>query len=163
MNELVVLVVEDEPEVRDAIVRDLRSFLDTIRIDAADDVDDALDAINDVAADGDHLGLILADHRLPGRSGVDLLVSLHRQEVHRMIRKVLISGQAEQQDTIRAINDAGLNHYIAKPWELAELRAVVTDQLTDFVIESGLGPLPFVHELDGPRLVEAFSRAGRPE
>ena len=76
MNELVILVVEDEPEVRAEVVRDL-SFAGMIRVEQADDVADARDAIDEVNRAGDHVGLIVADHRLPGgESGVDLLVSL---------------------------------------------------------------------------------------
>ena len=30
-------------------------------------------------------------------------------------RKVLVTGQADQADTVRAVNNAGLDHYIAKP------------------------------------------------
>ncbi|MDJ0767372.1 MAG: response regulator [Ilumatobacter sp.] len=161
MTELVILVVEDEPEVRAAIVRDLAPLSGTIRVDEADTVDDALAALEECTAAGDRVGLILADHRLPGRSGVDLLVSLHAEPATRPIRKVLITGQAGHQDTIRAINDAGLAHYIAKPWEPDDLRATAIDQLTDYVIDEGLDPLAFVQVLDGPRLLDEYSRASR--
>ncbi len=163
MSELVVLVVEDEPEVRDAIIRDLDTYGDTIRLVEAESFEDALVAIREIESEGDFLGLVLADHRLPGRTGVDLLVTLNDDPTSRRIRKVLITGQAGQEDTIRAINDAALNRYIAKPWDAGKLRHVVTEQLTDFVIEAGLDPLPFVRDLDGPRLLEAFPRRGLTE
>ncbi len=163
MSELVVLVVEDEPEVRDAIIRDLDSYGDTVRVVESESFEDALVAIQEIESAGDDLGLVLADHRLPGRTGVDLLVMLQNDPTSRRIRKVLITGQAGQEDTIRAINKAGLNRYIAKPWDAGELRVVVTEQLTDFVIESGLDPLPFVRDLDGPRLLEAFAERGLTE
>src|SRR5690606_26312253 len=115
MNELVVLVVEDEPEVREALVRDLEPITGSVRVDAAGDVGDAGAAVEEIAAAGDVLGLVLADHRLPGRSGVDFLVSLAEDPGHRHVtRKVLVTGQAGHADTIRAVNDAGLDHYIAK-------------------------------------------------
>lgn len=161
MSELVILVVEDEREVRAAIVRDLASFAEAIRVDQAEDTKDALAALEEAELAGDHVGLILADHRLPGRSGVDLLVSLHKEPATHGIRKVLITGQAGHQDTIRAINDAGLDRYIAKPWDNEELSSVVTQLLTDYVIEVGLDPLAYLQVLDGPRLLEAFSRAGQ--
>lgn len=160
MGELVVIVLEDEAEVRQAIVRDLSAFLHTIRVDEADTVDDAEAALADAVRAGDHVGLVLADHRLPGRDGVDLLVQLHDDPDTAPIRKVLLTGQADHQDTIRAINEAGLDWYIAKPWGPDELRAVVVRQLTDFVIDSGLDPLPYVAELDGARLMDAYARRG---
>jgi two-component system chemotaxis response regulator CheY len=163
VSELVVLVVEDEPEVRDAVVRDLRHHFRTIRVEESEDADDALAALADADAADDRVGLILADHRLPGRSGVDLLVALHDDPRTRAIRKVLLTGQANQEDTIRAVNEAGLDHYIAKPWEPDELIAVAVDQLTWYVIEEGLDPLAFMRELDAPRLAEAYAEHPRPD
>lgn len=161
MSDLVILVVEDEPDVRAAIVRDLDTLGHQIRIDQADDVNDARSAIAEADAAGDHIGLILADHRLPGESGVDLLVSIHQDPAHRSTRTVLITGQAGHGDTIRAINEADLDWYFAKPWDPEELIRVVTDQLTSFVIEAGLDPLRYVSTLDGPRLLESYRRRGR--
>lgn len=160
MNELVILVVEDEPDVRDQVVRDLSSFTRQSRIDEAESVDDAETAINEIRSAGDVLGLVVADHRLPGRTGVDLLVALHADSTVPRIRTVLLTGQAGHQDTIRAINEAGLDHYLAKPWDPDELVAVARNLLTDVVIESSLDPLRFVPDLDGPRLLDAYARQG---
>lgn len=153
---LTILVVEDEPEVRDAVVGDLEPFEPTVRVEPAEDVEDAWEAVEEALADGDVLALVLADHRMPGRSGVDMLVEMNGNEATAAARKVLVTGQADQADTIRAVNDAGLDHYIAKPWEPAELQRVVREQLTDFVLEEGLDPLPHLRALDGVRAMEAL-------
>ncbi len=163
MDELLILVVEDEPEVRAEVVRDL-SFAGMIRVEQADDVADARDAIDEVDRAGDHVGLIVVDHRLPGgESGVDLLVSLKDNPNTRAIRTILLTGQAGHQDTIRAINEADLNHYFSKPWDPNELVAVAVRLLTDFVLDAGIDPLRYVRDLDGPRLMAAFAKHGRPD
>ncbi len=163
MDELLILVVEDEPEVRAEVVRDL-SFAGMIRVEQADSVADARDALDEVERAGDHVGLIVADHRLPGgESGVDLLVSLKENPATRAIRTILLTGQAGHQDTIRAINDADLDHYFSKPWDPEELAAVAVRLLTDFVIDVGIDPLRYARELDGPRLMSAFAKRGRPD
>lgn len=161
MEELVILVVEDEPEVRVQVVRDLSGFGPRIRIDEAADVDDALAALEESERAGDVVGLAVVDHRLPGRSGVDLLSELHADPARRPIRSILLTGQAGHADTIRAINEAGLDHYLAKPWDPEELVAVARRLLTDRVVERGHGLLDHVAELDGPRLLEAYAREGR--
>lgn len=160
MTELAVLIVEDEPEVRDAVRRDLAHLGGSLRIEAADDVADARDAIAELRDDGALLALVLADHRLPGTSGVDFLVELHADPETATAKKVLVTGQADHADTIRAINRADLDHYIAKPWDPVDLRAVVVRTVTDYVLEQGLDPLPYVRDLDGPRLLEAYARHG---
>lgn len=158
MSELVILVVEDEPEVRGEIVRDLAAFTRRIRIDQASDVDDAEAALADARAAGDRVGLVVADHRLPGRTGVDLLAALHADPATRPIRTILITGQAGHHDTIRAINEAALDHYVSKPWDAEELVRVARDLLTRYVVETGIDPLPYLAELDSARLLERFGR-----
>ncbi|MDO4242745.1 MAG: response regulator [Actinomyces sp.] len=153
---LVILVVEDEPEVRDAVVGDLAPFAGVVRVEPAEDVEDAWEVVSEVVADGDLIALVLADHRLPGRSGVDMLVEMREEESTAAARKVLVTGQADQADTIRAVNEAGLDHYIAKPWDPARLQATVRTQLTDFVLDAGLNPLPHLRALDGVRAMEAL-------
>ncbi|SPT55013.1 Hydrogenase transcriptional regulatory protein hupR1 [Actinomyces bovis] len=153
---LTILVVEDEPEVRDAVVGDLEVFSSTVRIEPAEDVDDAWEVVEEVIDDGDLLALVLADHRLPGRSGVDMLVEMTGDERTVAAGKVLVTGQADQADTIRAVNQAGLDHYIAKPWDPADLQDTVRTQLTDYVLAEGLDPLPHLRALDGARALEVI-------
>lgn len=153
---LTILVVEDEPEVRDAVVADLAPFAAQVRIEPAEDVEDALEVVGEVEADGDLVALVLADHRLPGRTGVDMLVEMRGDERTAAARKVLVTGQADQSDTIRAVNEAGLDHYIAKPWRPEQLHEVVRTQLTSFVLEEGLDPLPHLRALDQVRAMEAL-------
>ena len=127
---LTILSLEDEADVRDALERDLEQFWDKIRLEVAEDVDDAWSVIDEIVEDGDKLALVLSDHRLPGKSGVDFLVELTKDERFGATRTVLVTGQADQSDTIRAVNQAGLDYYVAKPWNPEELCAVVRDQLT---------------------------------
>ena len=158
--QLTVLLLEDEPPVREALTRDLAAFRDAIRIEVAEDADDAWAVITEVDADGDRLALVLADHRLPGTSGVDFLTQLpdDARTVH--TRKVLVTGQADQQDTIRAVNEAGLDHYIAKPWDPDELTDVVRVQLTEHVLEHRLDPLPHLRALDAARVMPLLRDRG---
>lgn len=156
MSRITILVVEDEPEVRQAIGRDLDPFAETFRIEFAEDAEDARQAMAECDASGDRVGLVLADHLLPGERGTDFLIALNSDAATAPIRKVLITGQAGHEDTIRAINEADLRHYIAKPWEPVDLQAVVREQLTEWVLERERDLLPFVAVLDGPRLLEAM-------
>ena len=156
MTRVSVLVVEDEPEVREAIERDLDSFTPVIGIEMAEDAADARAAMEELQRAGDVIGLVLCDHLLPGERGTDFLIALHRDPATAPIRKVLITGQAGHDDTIRAINQADLRHYIAKPWDPEDLQAVVREQLTDWVIEEGVDPLPLLAVLDGPRLLDTI-------
>ena len=54
---LVVLVLEDEPDVREALERDLEPLAAHVRVEPAQDVPDARAVIAEVAADGDLLAV----------------------------------------------------------------------------------------------------------
>ncbi len=158
--QLAVLVLEDEPEVRDAIVRDLDPLAGTLRIEPAEDVRDAEEVLAEIAREGDALALVLADHRLPGTTGVDFLVQLCADEVHGRSRKVLVTGQADQQDTIRAVNEAGLDHYVTKPWDPERLRSLVRQQLSVYVLQQDVDPLPHLQALDAAAVMPALRDRG---
>jgi two-component system chemotaxis response regulator CheY len=160
MSDITILVLEDEPEVRTAIARDLEPFADSFRVELADVADDARSVITETHETGGEVGLILCDHLLPGLRGTDFLIELDRDPATAPMRKVLITGQAGHEDTIRAINEGGLDHYIAKPWTVEDLHAVVRKQLTEYVLAEVEDLLPYVNILDGPRLLEAISERG---
>jgi two-component system phosphate regulon response regulator PhoB len=157
---ITILCLEDEADVRDAILRDLRPFESRFRIEAAGDAADAAALLGEITNDGDTLGLILCDHRLPGESGVDFLTKIHAIDEWRPAKKILLTGQAGHADTIRAINQAGLNHYLAKPWDPQELVRIVREQLTHYVIEAHLDPLPYLSTLDPTPLLESLRHSG---
>ncbi|MGB4635265.1 MAG: response regulator [Arcanobacterium sp.] len=158
---LAILILEDEPEVRAALERDLIEFARTVRLEPAEDVEDAREVVEEIAAEGDELALALCDHRLPGTTGVEFLVEMMDDDRTAYTRKVLVTGQADLTDTIRAVNEAGLDHYIAKPWDADDLRAVVRDMLTTYVEETGLNPLPYMAVLEQDRTMEMVRNWGR--
>ena len=161
MKRIVILCVEDEAEVREAVLRDLSPFKPLMRIEAAEDVEDARAVLRECDVDEDPVGLVLCDHLLPGTRGVDFLIELKNNPHYAATRKVLITGQAGLEDTIRAVNQADLHHYIAKPWNVEELHDVVRKQLTEFVIQTEENLIPYIATLDGQRLLEVIAASGQ--
>lgn len=159
-KKIYILVVEDEPEVLDAIVRDISTFESKFVIEMADTAEEAREIIQAILKDGDEIGLILCDHVLPGDNGVELLVEMQNNPETEPTQKVLITGQAGLLETVRAVNEADLQHYIAKPWEKEELVNIVKEQLTDYVLEHVPNPMPFMAILDGERIADQI-RKGR--
>ncbi len=153
---LVLLCVDDEPGVLDAVVRDLAPFENAFRIETAASVDEARAIVDALPAQGRALALALCDHLMPGVTGTDYLIALNQNPATRPARKLLLTAQAGHDDTIRALNQGGLDHYIAKPWQAEALRAVVREQLTRYVLELALDPLPYLAILDTARLAEAL-------
>ncbi|WP_020403699.1 response regulator [Gracilimonas tropica] len=157
-HKVYILVVEDELEVMDALVKDLEKFEPFFPIETANTAKEAKEVIDYVLDHGHTIGLILCDHVLPGKNGVDLLIELQSDPHTSISKKVLVTGQAGQDDTILAINKADLDHYISKPWTEEELEMVVRDELTDFIIEQGKDLLSYMQILDAEKLSEAMRK-----
>jgi len=159
-HKIYILVVEDEPEVLDSIVRDITMFESFFPIEMADTAEEARELIQEIIDEDDEIGLILCDHVLPGDNGVELLVEMQNNPETLKTRKVLITGQAGLQETVRAVNEADLKHYIAKPWQKEELLNIVTELLTDYVIENTENPLSYMQVLDGERIADHIRKSG---
>jgi two-component system, OmpR family, phosphate regulon response regulator PhoB len=161
MSKLVIVCVEDEAEVRDAVIRDLAIFKPVMRIEAAENAEDAESVLAECAADGIPVALILCDHLMPGMRGVDFLIKTQANPAYAATRKVLITGQAGLEDTVRAVNEAHLHHYVAKPWQPEQLQQVVRDELTEYVLQVEEDVMPYLAVLDSARLLDRLAHSGR--
>jgi thioredoxin reductase (NADPH) len=136
-----ILTVDDDPHVLGAVERDLRSrYGERYRILKAAGGAEALEAVRQVKARGGALALILADQRMPGMSGTDLL--REAMKLFPDAKKVLLTAYADTTAAITSINAIGLDHYLMKPWDPPEqgLYPVLDDLLDDW---SASVPAPF--------------------
>ncbi|GAB4164611.1 MAG: response regulator [Planctomycetota bacterium] len=160
MDKIAILCIDDEREVLDAITRDLDRFRSHFRVEPCESAADAAEIVEEFLGEGWKIGLVLADHLMPGTSGVDFLISLNSNPETAATRKVLVTAQAGLEDTVRAVNRAGLNHYVRKPWKLDELHSLVISQLTDFVLSQCDNPMPYAAVLDAGRILSFISSRG---
>lgn len=156
MSSIYILIIEDEPEVRDALVNDLAALEEVFPVEACENTEDAESVIQYITQAGDQIGLILCDHILPGEHGVQFLVRMSERHNLEHTRKVLVTGQAGFDDTVLALNQAGLNHFIAKPWNSEQLLDVAKEQLTAFVIQTQRNLMPFLGILKAEKIGEAM-------
>lgn len=154
MNKIYILCIEDEPEVLEAVIRDLAPFEDKFPIEPVSSAAEGRRVVDEVILKHGKLGLAVCDHILPGEDGVSFLVGLQQDERTASSRKVLLTAQAGLQDTIEAVNKANLNHYISKPWKAEELRAIAKRELTEFVLAEETDLYPYMTILDADRLAD---------
>lgn len=157
-EKIYIFVVEDEPEVLDAIVRDISGFEDTFPIEMADTAEEAKELMTELMDAGGEIGLILCDHVLPGQNGVELLVDMQKEPRTQKTKKVLITGQAGLDETVRAVNEADLEQYIAKPWNKEELVGITKKLLTDYVLDNGENPIAYMQVLDSERIADEIRK-----
>jgi thioredoxin reductase (NADPH) len=147
VNKPVLLVVDDDPQVLAAVRRDLRSrYRDDYTVVGAPSGNAALEAMRELKGRGDALAMVISDQRMPGMPGNELLASV--REVYPVARRVLLTAYSDITAAIKAINEAHVDHYLAKPWDPPEekLYPVLDDLLETWKAES----LP---EASGLRLI----------
>ncbi|MDK9738960.1 response regulator [Vibrio sp. D404a] len=157
MNKYLILCVDDEPEVLNSVLQDLAPFEEHFVVEGAESVDEAKEVIQEMHQDGIKLALILCDHIMPEKTGIDFLIELNKNAPTQPTRKLLLTGQAGLEDTVTAINNAALDFYISKPWRGNELRDTITQQLTDYVIQQDDNLLQWTSILDTERILTTMA------
>jgi DNA-binding NtrC family response regulator len=155
MKDTYIICIDDEADVLDVVIRDLSCFEDTFPVESAENTQNARTLIEGILKKGHHIGVILCDHVMPGENGVDLLVELEKREELKHTRKILLTGQAGLDATIIAVNQARLAQFISKPWQEESLVNIVRKQMTQYIIDSGLDPKPYLTQMDPELLSEA--------
>ncbi|MGD8602032.1 MAG: response regulator, partial [Gemmatimonadota bacterium] len=113
-----VMLVDDE----EMVVRSLEGFLTletSYRIVTYCSPVEALEA----AAEEPSLRVVVADFMMPEMDGVSFLKRM--RQVQPEATRLLLTGYADKENAIRAINEAGLYYYLEKPWDNEHLKLVV--------------------------------------
>lgn len=138
MEKLVVICVDDQAEVLNAVARDLIPLASHCDIEECQSAAECLELMDDLDADGRLLALLISDHVMPKKTGVELLTEVKQDNRFDKTHKFLLTGLATHQDTIQAINQAGIEQYFEKAWDPDELLSACRKALTHYVFEQGL-------------------------
>ncbi|MCZ6539461.1 MAG: FAD-dependent oxidoreductase [Chloroflexi bacterium] len=129
----IILCVDDEPQVLNAVERDLRSHYGAkYRIVKAGSGPIALDLLKRLKKRDEQVALFLVDQRMPEMTGTELLGKA--REIFPTAKKVLLTAYADTEAAISCINTVGLDHYLMKPWDPPEqvLYPILDDLLDDW-------------------------------
>ncbi|AUI86045.1 hypothetical protein BS333_06410 [Vibrio azureus] len=148
MDKLNLICVDDQREVLRAVLQDLQSFDSWVNIEDCESADEAIELMDELDSDGQMIALVISDHIMPGKTGVELLTFIANDSRYNHTRKVLLTGQATQSDTINAINSAGIDHYFEKPWHSESLIDCVRNLISHYVFDVGLDYTSFQGQLD---------------
>jgi DNA-binding NtrC family response regulator len=116
-----VLVVDDESLITDILSNFLSLDLG-IAVEAFNDPEAALKRVVDRDLD-----LLISDFVMPAMDGIRLLTEARK--VRPEVPRVLLTGYADKDSAIAAINDAQLFNYVEKPWDNVQLKQVIVGAL----------------------------------
>lgn len=147
MNRPILLAVDDDINVLEAVVQDLRrQYGSTYRVVRAASGQAALDTLQQLKTREEAIALLLSDQRMPGMSGVEFLEKA--RSLYPDAKRVLLTAYADTEAAIQAINTARIHYYLTKPWDPPEekLYPVLDDLLQDW--NAGYQP-----KFDGIRVI----------
>ena len=120
-NSPVIVLVDDE----DMVVTSIKSFL-TLETDyevkGFISPAEAIDYIRTNRVD-----LVVSDYLMPDVDGITFLARV--KELQPEATRILLTGYADKENAIKAINDVGLYQYIEKPWENEDLKLIIRNGL----------------------------------
>jgi DNA-binding NtrC family response regulator len=117
----VIAIVDDE----EMVLTSLRSFLlleTEYEVETFSSPEAAI-----VALSGKPLDLVISDYLMPGMNGIDFLLEI--KKIHPFATRVLLTGYADKENAIKAINEVGLYQYVEKPWNNDDLKITIQNGL----------------------------------
>jgi len=116
-NSPCVLIVDDE----DMVITSIKAFLQLetdFKIHGFTDPEEA-----SRFAAGNHVDVAVSDYLMPKMNGIQLLGRI--KEIQPEASRVLLTGHADKQSAIQAINQVALFQYLEKPWDNSQLLLVI--------------------------------------
>lgn len=120
-----ILLVDDEPN----ITRSLRRLLTTVEQYEILIADSGSEALQILEANRD-VGVIISDQRMPQMTGVEFLAQARKLTPEAV--RILLTGYADIDASIGAINKGAVFRYLTKPWNDEELLQVVAEAARNF-------------------------------
>ena len=114
-----ILCVDDEQDVVDTL---FDTFMEIYNVKTAISGEEALKIF-----DEEDISLVISDQRMPEMEGTELLAKINEKKP--ICKKVLLTGYADINAAIDAINLGSVDRYFSKPWDDEELTKAVEDLL----------------------------------
>jgi len=116
------IVLVDDEEMVVASIRGFLSLETDYKVQGFTSPKEALDFLKKEKVD-----LVISDYLMPDMDGIEFLS--HVKEMQPQATRILLTGYADKENAIKAINDVGLYHYVEKPWENEDLKLVIRNGL----------------------------------
>lgn len=120
-----LLLVDDEPAILESLTQTLNKEYDVV---SAASAEEALQILQQYPID-----IILSDQRLPGISGVQFLEIIRKN--HPRTVRLLMTGFAEFENLMQAVNTGQVFRFLIKPWRVDDLLGTLRDAARTFRAE----------------------------
>jgi DNA-binding NtrC family response regulator len=111
-----ILIVDDEENVCNALRRSLRK--EGYELHFANQPSEGLELLKKTPVD-----LVLSDHLMPNMTGLEFLKLVHDRYPDSI--RMMLTGHADMQTAIAAINQGEIYRFLTKPWDDTELKVTL--------------------------------------
>jgi response regulator RpfG family c-di-GMP phosphodiesterase len=137
--------VDDEPNILRAIKRALFSL--KVNLLLADSGAKALEIMKE-----NEVHVIISDMKMPQMSGAELLQQV--AELYPESYRLVLTGYADIESTIKAVNEGKIHRYLQKPWDNKELISAIEDGLERVKLKNENARLQKLTRLQNRKLKE---------
>ena len=132
-----IICIDDDRLILNSLRDQLQRILDSsYDIEVAESGGEALELLSELETDQITVPLVICDQNLPDMGGDSLLSYLQIQ--YPKTRKILLTGDANLEAVIHAVNSANLYRYIAKPWDETDLGLTAKAALQSYLQDEQL-------------------------
>ncbi len=118
-----VLLVDDEPRLLSSLRRRLSSSFNVLTAEGGHEALQLLGQRSDVK-------VIVADMQMPEMNGIELLKKI--KEAHPSIRRIMLTGNSDQETAMAAINEGQVMRFLRKPCDAEELAQVMHQAIEEY-------------------------------
>ena len=118
-----VLLVDDEENVLSSLKRALRG--EFFEVSTTTNPQEAISL-----AETGNISLIVSDHQMPDMTGVEMFKQIKTINPH--IIRIMLTGKADLEDTVEAINEGEVFRFIRKPWDDIDLKITIRHALMQY-------------------------------
>lgn len=120
-NAETILIVDDE----EMVLTSLNSFLTLETEYCVVTFTSAVEALKYVTSN--RVDLVVSDYLMPEMDGISFLAEV--KKIKPEVPRIILTGYADKENAIKAINEVGLFQYIEKPWENDDLLIIFRNGL----------------------------------
>lgn len=126
MSRPVILCVDDEPLILEALKTELRSrFASRFSYETALDAEEALTLIDELVDEGLSIVLVLSDWMMPGIKGDEFVARVRK--TWPSTQTILVTGHADREAIERLLQSGDTTRVLTKPWRSAELLDLIEE------------------------------------
>lgn len=116
-----IVIVDDE----EMVLTSINSFLMLETEYEVKTFTSAREALSHI--EGNDVDLVISDYLMPEMDGISFLGKV--RDLKPEVPRIILTGYADKENAIKAINEVGLFQYVEKPWDNDDLRIIIRNGL----------------------------------